>query len=67
MGGGFGGRRPLGKPRYRWKDALLGYAVDILQVRNWKAARNGECWKKTIGKTVIRKSGEALKKRKKTK
>jgi hypothetical protein len=32
MGGCFGGRRPVGKPRGRWEDA-----VDLLQIQNWNA------------------------------
>jgi hypothetical protein len=67
MGGDVGGRRPLRKTSVRWKEALLGYALDLLQARNWKAARNAKVWKKTIGKAVTRKRGEALKKSKETK
>jgi hypothetical protein len=42
MGGDVGGRRPLGKSRVRWKDAFCRYAADLLQIRNWKAARSGK-------------------------
>jgi hypothetical protein len=65
VGGDVGGRRPLGKPRFRWKDALLRYTVDLLQIRNWEAARNGKVSKKMIGKAVTRKEGKDLKKSKK--
>jgi hypothetical protein len=67
MGEDVGGRRPLGKPRVRWKYALLGYFIDLLQIRNWNAAKNGKVWKKTTGKFVTRKRDEAPKKSKQTK
>jgi hypothetical protein len=67
MGRNFGGRRPVGKPRFRWKDAIWGYAVDLLPILKWKAARNEKCWKKKIGNTVTRKRTEAPEKRKKKK
>jgi hypothetical protein len=38
MGGYIGGRRPVAKPRSGWKFAILNDAVDLLQIRNWKAA-----------------------------
>jgi len=30
MGGYFGGKRPLGKPRNRWEDAVWRDAADLL-------------------------------------
>lgn len=65
IGGDVGGRRPFGKPKVRWKDAFCRYAADLLQIRNWKAARSGKVWKKTIGKAITRKRAETPKKRKK--
>lgn len=38
MGGYFGGKRSLGKPRNRWGDAVWKDAADLLQVLDWKAA-----------------------------
>jgi hypothetical protein len=53
MGGCFGGRRPVGKPRERWEDAVWRDAVDFLQIRKWKAAaRNREGWRKKIGEVL---------------
>jgi hypothetical protein len=59
MGRNVGASRPMGKPRFRWKDAIWGYSVDLLPILNWKATRNGKGWKKTIGNTVTRKRAEA--------
>jgi hypothetical protein len=43
-------RRPVGKPRGRWEDAVRRDAVDLLQIRNWKgAATKRKVWKKKIG------------------
>jgi hypothetical protein len=58
-----GGRRPVGKPRFRWRDAIWGYAVDLLPILNWKAARNGKRWKKTIGNTNPKKDRSAREER----
>jgi hypothetical protein len=38
----FGGRKPLGKQRGRWKDAVWRYAVNLLQEWDRKAARKRE-------------------------
>jgi hypothetical protein len=48
-----GGRCPMGKPRGRWEAVVWSYAVDLLQIRNWKAAaRKTEGWRKEIGEAV---------------
>ena len=48
-GGQPGGKRPVGKPRLRWMDAVAGDARDILHVRNWKLeARNRDGWRGRI-------------------
>jgi hypothetical protein len=50
MGGRSIERRPMEKPRRRWKDAILSKAIDLLQI--WKqevAARNREGCTKKIG------------------
>jgi hypothetical protein len=45
MRGCLGGRRSVTKPICRWKDA-----VDLPQIRNWKAvARNREGWRQKMG------------------
>ena len=60
IGGHFGGRRPLGKPRHRWEDALGTDAIDLLPIRTWKAAvRKIACWRKEIGEVMARKWAEA--------
>jgi hypothetical protein len=50
MAGYTGGRRPVGKPRGRLKDAVLGDTVSLLQTRNWEAA---------LRKTGVRGSGKS--------
>jgi hypothetical protein len=58
MGGRFGGRKPSGQPRGRWKDAGWTDDVDWLQIRNWKAAvRKKDDW--GIGEAMSRKWAEA--------
>lgn len=46
----FGGRKPLGKQRDRWEDALWSYAVNLLQVRDRMAARKREVGGRRSGK-----------------
>jgi hypothetical protein len=39
----FGGRRPVGRPRNGWQDAIQRDGANLLQIRNWKAvARDKE-------------------------
>jgi hypothetical protein len=46
----FGGRRTMGRPRGRWKDAVRVDVERLLGIRNWKtAARNREEWRKKCG------------------
>jgi hypothetical protein len=53
-----GGRRPVGKPRSRWEEAVRTDAVDLFQIRNCKAvARKRECWRKKAGEDIARKRG----------
>jgi hypothetical protein len=60
MGGCFGGRRFVRKPRSRWEDAVCRDAVDILQARNWKAAgRKREGCRKEIGEAMARTRAKA--------
>jgi len=40
MGESFGGRRSVGKPRGRWKDAFRRDAISLLHIRNWKATES---------------------------
>ena len=35
------GKRPVRKPRGRWKDAVLKYTVGLFHVRNWKSTASG--------------------------
>jgi hypothetical protein len=56
MEGFIGGRRPTGKPRCRWKDAIWENSVYFLQIRNWRATvRKRAGWNKTIGEAMARK------------
>ena len=51
----FGGGTPVGKPRGGWNGAVWGAAVNMLQIRKWKAVaskRGG--WRKEIGKATAR-------------
>ena len=51
----FGGRRAVGRPRARWKDAVKVDANTFLGIRNYKTAtRNMENWKKKIGEARTR-------------
>jgi len=50
MGGYADGRRPVGKPGGRLKDAMWGVAVSLLQSRDWEVApRRRGGWSKKIG------------------
>jgi hypothetical protein len=56
-----GGRRPVGKPRSRWEDAVRMDAVDLFQIRNCKTtARKRECWRKKAGEDIARKRAATL-------
>jgi hypothetical protein len=59
MGGYFGGKGPLGKPRNRWGNTVWREAADLLQVLDWKAAARmtGGC-RKEIGEAIVRKRKE---------
>jgi hypothetical protein len=49
MGGYTEGRRPVGKPRGRLKDAIWRDAVSSLQTRDWEVARTKRGgWSKKI-------------------
>jgi hypothetical protein len=51
----FGGRRTMGRPRGRWKDAVRVDVERLLGIRNWKtAARNREEWRKKCGEARAR-------------
>ena len=50
----------MGRPRGRWRVAVLKDGVDLLQTRHWKAAaRKAEGWMKEIGEAIARKWDEA--------
>jgi hypothetical protein len=60
MGESFWGRRSVGKPRGRWKDACRRYAIGLLHIRNWKAIETEiHVWKKEIGEAMARKRVES--------
>lgn len=46
----FGGRKPLGKQRGRWEEAVCRYAVNLLQVQDRKAARKREAGGRRSGR-----------------
>jgi hypothetical protein len=53
IGGRFGGRRSVGKPRGGWKGGVWNDAIVSFQIRNWKAAeRKKEYWRKEIGEAA---------------
>jgi hypothetical protein len=53
IGGCFGGRKSVGKPGSRWQDTGGRDALELLQIRNWKAAaRKTEGWRKGIRKAI---------------
>jgi len=59
MGGYFGRKRPLGKPRNRLGDAVWRDDADLLQVFDWKAvARKTSGCRKEIGVAMDRKRAE---------
>jgi hypothetical protein len=42
-------KRPIGRPKLRWEDDVLG-DIKNMNVRNWKnVARDREGWKKVVG------------------
>jgi hypothetical protein len=52
----FGRRWPVGEPRSRWEGAVWTDAVDLLQIRKWRAtAKKREGWRKVIGEATNRK------------
>jgi hypothetical protein len=60
MGRYFGDRRPLWKPRHGWENVVGKNALELLHIRDWKAAaRRRECRRKVIGEAVVRKLAEA--------
>jgi len=63
----FGGRKPLGKQRGRWEDAVWRYAVNLLQVQDRKAARKREVERMEIREAMAPKRPEAPENKKKNK
>jgi hypothetical protein len=60
IGSCFGGRKPVERPRNRWKDVIQRDAANLLRIRNWKAvARDKEEWRKNVGDAMARKWAEA--------
>ena len=54
----------MGKPRNRWKDAVLMETLKLLYIRNWKAAAGKtEDWRKEIGEAMARQRDEATMKK----
>jgi hypothetical protein len=50
MGGFFGEKRSMGKPRSRWEAAVWTGAVVLLQIPDWKVeARRREVWVRRSG------------------
>jgi hypothetical protein len=59
MEGCFGGRRPMGKLKGSWKDAIGKDAVDLLQIWNQKAAtRSGGCWRWKVREAMAPKQAK---------
>jgi len=55
MRGCFGTRRPVGKPRDRWADAVWRDAADLLPILDWKSAtRKTGGWRKETGEAKAR-------------
>ena len=47
----------MGKPRGRWEAVVWSYAVDLLQIRNWKAAaRKTAGGRKELGEAMSQNS-----------
>jgi hypothetical protein len=45
----------VGKPRGRWEGAVRRDAVDLLAIRNWKAAAGNRAgWRKKLGEAMAR-------------
>jgi hypothetical protein len=53
------GRRPTGRPRGRWLDALGGESKNTLKFRNWRrlAAEDRDVWTRRIEETKRPKLG----------
>jgi hypothetical protein len=51
----FRSRRPVGKPRDRWEDAVWRYTSDLLLILDWKATvtKTGGM-RKEIGEATVR-------------
>jgi hypothetical protein len=50
----------VGRPRNRWEDVIQRDAVNLLRIRNWKAAaRDKGEWRKKVGEAMARKRAEA--------
>jgi hypothetical protein len=56
LGATFTGRRPVGKPRKRWEDAVKEDAVSLLRCkRNWKlTAQNRNVWRQMLREAMAR-------------
>jgi hypothetical protein len=62
----FGGGRPVGIPRNRWKDVIQRDAANLLRIRIWKAtARDKEEWRKKVGEAMARKRPKRHRRRRK--
>jgi hypothetical protein len=49
------GKRPVGKPKNRWMDAVKEDSYQILNWRNWEVkARDREAWRSRIKKAKAR-------------
>jgi len=57
----FGGRKTLGKQRSGWEDAVWRYAINLLQVRDRKAARKREVGGRRSGRPYVPKMGRSTK------
>jgi len=56
-------RRPIEKPRGRWRGAVLREAIDLMKIQNWKAAaRYREGWRKEMEEAVTQKWAQVPKK-----
>ena len=57
-------RRPIKKPRGRWRGAVLREAIDLMKIQNWKsAARYREGWRKKIEEVMTQKWAQVPKKK----
>jgi hypothetical protein len=49
-------KKACAKPRGRWEEVIMKDAVDLLQIRNWKAtAKKRKCWRKEFEEAMDRK------------